>query len=81
MQRRILDYARKNGTEITLAVNSDASSVAPFLIDFPAELENAFSDASVMASLETLPRPSSAEIRPGSAPGYCWPSASIFRTA
>lgn len=31
-QRRILDYARRNGTEITLAVNSDAGSVAPFLI-------------------------------------------------
>jgi 4-amino-4-deoxy-L-arabinose transferase-like glycosyltransferase len=32
-QRRILGYARKNGTEITLAVNAEASSVAPFLIE------------------------------------------------
>jgi hypothetical protein len=32
VQQRILDYARRNGTEIALAVNSDASSVAPFLI-------------------------------------------------
>ncbi|MEU4521609.1 glycosyltransferase family 39 protein [Amycolatopsis sp. NPDC024027] len=31
-QRRILDYARENGTEITLAVNSQAGSVAPFVI-------------------------------------------------
>jgi 4-amino-4-deoxy-L-arabinose transferase-like glycosyltransferase len=31
-QRRILDYARANGTEITLAVNSQAGSVAPFII-------------------------------------------------
>ncbi|MEV6876608.1 glycosyltransferase family 39 protein [Amycolatopsis sp. NPDC051128] len=31
-QRRILDYARENGTEITLAVNSEAGSVAPFII-------------------------------------------------
>jgi len=31
-QRRILDYARKNGTEITLAVNAEASSVTPFII-------------------------------------------------
>jgi 4-amino-4-deoxy-L-arabinose transferase-like glycosyltransferase len=32
-QRRILDYARKNGTEITLAINSEANTVAPFIID------------------------------------------------
>ncbi|MEU0533597.1 ArnT family glycosyltransferase [Amycolatopsis tolypomycina] len=32
-QRRILDYARANGTEITLAVNAEAGTVAPFLID------------------------------------------------
>ncbi|MEQ0564441.1 glycosyltransferase family 39 protein [Amycolatopsis sp. NEAU-NG30] len=32
-QRRILGYARAHGTEITLAVNADASTVAPFLID------------------------------------------------
>ncbi|HET6711811.1 ArnT family glycosyltransferase [Amycolatopsis sp.] len=31
-QRRILDYARRNGTEITLAVNAEAGTVAPFLI-------------------------------------------------
>ncbi|MFF1609673.1 ArnT family glycosyltransferase [Amycolatopsis sp. NPDC058278] len=31
-QRRILDYVRANGTEITLAVNSEAGSVAPFII-------------------------------------------------
>ncbi|MEV7097960.1 glycosyltransferase family 39 protein [Amycolatopsis sp. NPDC051045] len=35
-QRRILGYARQNGTEITLAVNAEASSVAPFLIDSDA---------------------------------------------
>ncbi|RSM48165.1 phospholipid carrier-dependent glycosyltransferase [Amycolatopsis balhimycina DSM 5908] len=35
-QRRILGYARRNGTEITLAVNSEASSVAPFIIDSDA---------------------------------------------
>ncbi|MDQ7807268.1 glycosyltransferase family 39 protein [Amycolatopsis sp. A133] len=35
-QRRILDYAREHGTEITLAVNAEASSVAPFLIDSDA---------------------------------------------
>ena len=31
-QRRILGYARRNGTEITLAVNAEAGAVAPFLI-------------------------------------------------
>ncbi|MEU8639129.1 glycosyltransferase family 39 protein [Amycolatopsis sp. NPDC048633] len=35
-QRRILDYARQNGTEITLAVNAEAGAVAPFLIDSDA---------------------------------------------
>ncbi|MDS0135368.1 MULTISPECIES: glycosyltransferase family 39 protein [unclassified Amycolatopsis] len=35
-QRRILDYARRNGTEITLAVNAEAGAVAPFLIDSDA---------------------------------------------
>ncbi|WIY06689.1 glycosyltransferase family 39 protein [Amycolatopsis mongoliensis] len=35
-QRRILDYARRDGTEITLAVNAEASAVAPFLIDSDA---------------------------------------------
>ncbi|MBE8516375.1 glycosyltransferase family 39 protein [Amycolatopsis sp. H6(2020)] len=35
-QRHILDYARRNGTEITLAVNSEAGAVAPFLIDSDA---------------------------------------------
>ncbi|GLY34163.1 membrane protein [Amycolatopsis sp. NBRC 101858] len=35
-QRRILDYARRNGTEITLAVNAAAGAVAPFLIDSDA---------------------------------------------
>ncbi|MGW5722099.1 ArnT family glycosyltransferase [Amycolatopsis sp. NPDC003865] len=36
VQRRILDYARRNGTEITLAVNAEAGAVAPFLIDSDA---------------------------------------------
>ncbi|WP_103351969.1 glycosyltransferase family 39 protein [Amycolatopsis sp. CA-128772] len=35
-QRRILGYARRNGTEITLAVNAEAGAVAPFLIDSDA---------------------------------------------
>ncbi|MFJ7215949.1 ArnT family glycosyltransferase [Amycolatopsis sp. NPDC098790] len=35
-QRRILDYARRDGTEITLAVNAEAGAVAPFLIDSDA---------------------------------------------
>ncbi len=35
-QRRILDYARRDGTEVTLAVNAEASAVAPFLIDSDA---------------------------------------------
>ncbi|MCR6488795.1 glycosyltransferase family 39 protein [Amycolatopsis sp. OK19-0408] len=35
-QRRILDYARRDGTEITLAVNAEAGTVAPFLIDSDA---------------------------------------------
>ncbi|QKV78877.1 glycosyltransferase family 39 protein [Amycolatopsis sp. Hca4] len=35
-QRRILDYARRNGTEITLAVNAEAGAVAPYLIDSDA---------------------------------------------
>jgi 4-amino-4-deoxy-L-arabinose transferase-like glycosyltransferase len=37
-QRRILDYARRNGTEITLAVNAEASAVAPYLIDSDANV-------------------------------------------
>ncbi|WP_410571320.1 ArnT family glycosyltransferase [Amycolatopsis sp. cmx-4-61] len=35
-QRRILEHARRNGTEITLAVNAEAGVVAPFLIDSDA---------------------------------------------
>ncbi|KDN19224.1 ArnT family glycosyltransferase [Amycolatopsis rifamycinica] len=35
-QRRILGYARRNGTEITLAVNAEAGTVAPFLINSDA---------------------------------------------
>ncbi|MGW3962556.1 ArnT family glycosyltransferase [Amycolatopsis sp. NPDC005003] len=35
-QRRILDHARRNGTEITLAVNADAGAVAPFILDSDA---------------------------------------------
>ncbi|MEV6626764.1 glycosyltransferase family 39 protein [Amycolatopsis sp. NPDC051106] len=35
-QRRILDYAHRNGTEITLAVNAEAGTVAPFLIESDA---------------------------------------------
>lgn len=35
-QRRILDYARRSGTEITLAVNAEAGAVAPYLIDSDA---------------------------------------------
>ncbi|NBH10311.1 hypothetical protein GTY80_44600, partial [Amycolatopsis sp. SID8362] len=35
-QRRILDYAARNGTEITLAVNAEAGTVAPFLIESDA---------------------------------------------
>ncbi|SFW71198.1 ArnT family glycosyltransferase [Amycolatopsis australiensis] len=35
-QRRILDYARAHGTEITLAVNAEANAVAPFVIDSDA---------------------------------------------
>lgn len=39
-QRRILDYAVKHGTEIALAVNGSASTVAPYIMD---------SDATVIA--------------------------------
>ncbi|WP_370967104.1 ArnT family glycosyltransferase [Amycolatopsis sp. cg9] len=35
-QRRILDYATRNGTEIALAVNAEAGTVAPFLIESDA---------------------------------------------
>jgi 4-amino-4-deoxy-L-arabinose transferase-like glycosyltransferase len=35
-QRRILGYARENGTAITLAINSEANTVAPFIIDADA---------------------------------------------
>ncbi|RSD14166.1 ArnT family glycosyltransferase [Amycolatopsis eburnea] len=35
-QRRILGYAARNGTEITLAVNAEAGTVAPFLIESDA---------------------------------------------
>lgn len=35
-QRRILDYARRTGTEITLAVNAEASAVAPYLVNSDA---------------------------------------------
>jgi 4-amino-4-deoxy-L-arabinose transferase-like glycosyltransferase len=34
--RRILDHAHRNGTEITLAVNAEAGTVAPFLIESDA---------------------------------------------
>jgi 4-amino-4-deoxy-L-arabinose transferase-like glycosyltransferase len=37
-QRRILDYARRSGTEITLAVNAEAGAVAPFIIDSDANV-------------------------------------------
>ena len=37
-QRRILDYARANGTEITLAVNAEANSAAPFVIGSDANV-------------------------------------------
>jgi hypothetical protein len=35
-QRRILDYAVKHGTEIALAVNGSASTVAPYIMDSDA---------------------------------------------
>ncbi|WP_290060700.1 ArnT family glycosyltransferase [Amycolatopsis solani] len=35
-QRRILDYAVRNGTEISLAINAEAGTVAPFLIESDA---------------------------------------------
>ncbi|WIV52557.1 ArnT family glycosyltransferase [Amycolatopsis nalaikhensis] len=35
-QRRILDYTLAHGTEITLAINAEATSVAPWIIDSDA---------------------------------------------